>query len=511
MLEAALKGLAVLLQPSGLLCLLGGTLFGMFNGIIPGLSGVTSIALLTPLTFAMDADQAFILLLSAFVASTVAGSITAILVGVPGTSKNAATVFDGYAMGQSGKAVEALATSSSASFFGAMVGGAVLMGSLPILRRFILSFGPPEFLFLIVWGLVTIGAVSGRSLLSGLIGAAIGLLLSFVGVNPVLGGARYTGGTLYLWDGFSLGTVFLGLFAVATALDVARKKGSSGTSGMLVKAGKDTQQLFSGILAPFRHFWLFIRCSIIGTIVGIMPGAGGTVASFICYGHAVQTSRDKSRYGQGDIRGVVAPECANNASQMGALIPTLTFGIPGSEGTALLLGAFLIHGINPGPELYAGHLSLIWVIIWTTIFGNLLASAITIVAGPSIALMTKISKTYMVPIILCVSLYGAYTFRQNVMDVLLAVVFGLFGLCLSRFSVPKATVVIAFVLGRLAEQAFYRTVQIGRGSFAAGMTGRPIAWVFIILTVLTVLLPYAAGLIGKTKKGGNAGAEGIPA
>jgi len=342
----ALSALKILMQFDSILYLIGGGLFGMLAGLIPGLSGSTAIILLIPLTFGMDPNQAFLTLVSAYGASTVGGSLTAIIIGVPGQGKNAATVFDGFPMSQKGQAAEAVGAAAASSAYGGIFGALVLAFLIPVMRQVVLLFGPPEFLMLAVWGLSVIGVLTGRYLINGLIAVFIGLLLSFVGFNPVVGGIRYTFGSMYLWDGISMASVFIGFFAVSIVIDLAIK--GVPIAGSRAKIHNAFKKMLVGLMAPIRHFALFIRCSAIGTIIGMIPGVGGIVAAFLAYGHAVQSSKDKSMFGKGDIRGVIGPESSNNSSAGGAMVPLLAFGIPGGEATALMLGALMIHGISPG-------------------------------------------------------------------------------------------------------------------------------------------------------------------
>lgn len=496
MFHSAFSALAILIQFDSLFYVIIGSMFGMICGLIPGLSGTTAMILLIPLTFGMDPNQAFVILVAAMGAATVGGSITAILIGVPGAGVNAATVFDGFPMAQKGYAAEAIGAAAASSAYGGILGALVLALFLPIMRQIILLFGPPEFLMLAVWGLSTIGSLTGRSLINGLIAVFIGLLLSFVGFNPVVGGIRYTFGLTYLWDGIPLAPLFIGFFAVSMVIDLAINGAPIAGSG--VKIQNATKKMLVGIMAPIRHFGLFIRCSAIGTIIGIIPGVGGVVASFLAYGHTVQSSKDKSMFGRGDIRGVVGPESSNNASAGGALVPTISFGIPGSAATALLLGALMIHGISPGPEMLQTHLSLIWVIVGALILSNILASTVTCLAVSQLVKVTRIRPAYLVPIILAVSLAGSYSFQQRMFDVIIAVIIGLLGYILKSFNIPISPVVIAYILGSIMEKSFFQTLQIGRGSFMI-FFHRPIALALALITVITLVWPFISGSLQRRK------------
>lgn len=492
MLDPVIQGLLLNFTPYGFFLLLVGSFVGWVCGLIPGLSGSTAIILLLPLTFGMGLNGAMILLIGAMGASTVGGSITAILLNVPGAAVNAATCFDGFPMARQGKAGVAISAAASASMFGGIFGAFVLIAFIPLINRLILAFGPPEFFAMCIWGLSVIGAVSGKSMLSGLISGAIGLLISFIGLNPVFGIPRYTFGNLYFHDGVRLAPMFIGLFAVASAIDLAVTGQAVSQRGIVVKGG-----IWEGFISPFKHFGLFIRSSIIGTIIGAIPGVGGVVAAFLAYGHAVQSTRKNPHFGKGDIRGVIAPESSNNAKDGGALIPTLAFGIPGSEATALLLGGFIIHGIKPGPELFQDNMTLIWVIIWALILSNIIGTLMAIWWGPKMAKMTIVPPAFISPVILAVSLIGSYAFNSDINDVFAALIIGLLGYLAIKYEFPRAPMIIGFILGSITERSFFQSLQIARGSYSTFIT-RPIADVLWIIVILTLIFPYI--YVAKQKK-----------
>jgi len=490
-LEGVGVALGVIFEPYALLLLFFGAVFGLFCGVIPGLSGSTALILLIPLTFNMDFGHAMVLLMAAATAGTVGGSITSILLGVPGAGVNAATVFDGFPLARLGRGGEAVAAAAMSSALGGVFGVFVLILLIPFLRQVVLAFGPPEFLMLAVWGLSVIAAVSGRSLISGLIGAVLGLMMSFVGFNSVIGGLRFTFGWIYLWDGLRLAPVFIGLFAIATALDLAVSGEKIVKEGIELKTG--FRQLRKGLMAPFNHFALFIKSSLMGTIIGIIPGVGGVVAAFLAYGQAVQSSKDKTQFGRGDIRGVVAPESSNNAKDGGSLVPTLAFGIPGSESMAILLGAFLIHGVTPGPGMLEDRINETWIIILTLAVASVISSPIAVLVSTQLVKANKLSPFYLSPIIVTAGLVGAYAFNSEINDVFLAFAIGVFGYLAIKFDLPRAPIIIAYILGGLTERSFFQTIQMGRGSFAIFFT-RPIALALLALVVVTACAPYFMGL-----------------
>ena len=314
-----------------------GVLLGLCFGIIPGLGGTTALALLIPITFSMDSLDAMYLAGGVMGATSFGGSITAILLNTPGTAPNAATTFDGYPLAQQGRAGEAIGASATASAMGGLIGLVTLMLFIPLAKEIVLLFGPVEFLLLTILGLVAIAVSSRGKLLRGLIAGGFGLIFAFVGVDTVSGHTRFTLETDYLWDGIPLVPTLTGLFAISQMIELSLKGGSVVTER--VNIGNLTG-LWQGVVAVFKHWTVLLRGSLIGTIIGAIPGLGGTVASFIAYTSTVQSSRDPSSFGKGNIIGVIAPESANNAKDGGSLVPTVAFGIPGSAETAVFLGHF---------------------------------------------------------------------------------------------------------------------------------------------------------------------------
>jgi len=429
--SAAVEGLGLVFSWPNLLYPIVGTILAMIFAFLPGVGGVTLMALAIPFTFSWDPLQ-IVLLFGAFLGgATFMGSVTAVLFNVPGTAPNAATILDGHPMAERGEAATAISCAASSSALGSTFGVVVLIALLPAMRPLILSFGPLEFLLLTVWGLTTIAIVGGGSRIKGLATAGIGLLLAFVGLDPRTAEPRFTLGSDYLLDGLKIVPVLLGLFALSEIIHFA-------TSGKVSISGKLhnrdlTGSVKKGLFAPFLHFGLFIRSSVIGTVVGMIPGIGGTVAGFIAYGHAVQTSRGKQRFGKGDLRGVMAPEAANDAKDAGSLVPAIAFGIPGSEATVLLLTVFTLHGIVPGRQLLDHNLSLVFALIWTLFFSNWMTSILGLLVSGHLARITTLRTQFLVPIILCLVASSAVVFRGSLTDLTVTVTFGVFGYFLKIF------------------------------------------------------------------------------
>ena len=461
-----------------------GSMLGMLFGILPGLGGPHVIALLLPVTYGMDPSLAVVLLIGAMGAVPFGGSISAILINTPGTGQSAATCFDGFPLARQGKAQLAIAVSATASCFGAIFGAVILTAILPIGKLVVLSFSYPEYFMLAVMGFSVIAAVSGESLWKGLLAACLGLMLATMGYDPVTGAVRFTFGIDYLWDGIKLVPAFIGLFAVGEALDLFMKRGKI-AQVEYISRGKG--QIWQGIAAVFQHFGLFIRSSVIGTVIGIIPGVGGAVANFLAYGQAVQTEKNPETFGTGDVRGVIAPESANNAKDGGTLVPTLIFGIPGGLETAILLGALIVLGLEPGPRMMLENPEVVLVIIYTLVASNILVSAIGLFGGSWLCRITLFPTTLLAPVVFMLALVGAYATEGYVADVIVAAVFGVLGYCMKRFGFSRIPLVLALVLGRLAQKTFHQTIM------AWGVKGfftRPISLGLFIVTIVMIAAPY---------------------
>ena len=463
-----------------------GVLLGLCFGIIPGLGGTTALALLIPITFSMDSLDAMYLAGGVMGATSFGGSITAILLNTPGTAPNAATTFDGYPLAQQGRAGEAIGASATASAMGGLIGLITLMLFIPLAKEIVLLFGPVEFLLLTILGLVAIAVSSRGKLLRGLIAGGFGLLFAFVGVDTVSGHTRFTLETDYLWDGIPLVPTLTGLFAISQMIELSLKGGSVVTER--VNVGNLTG-LLKGVVAVFKHWTVLIRGSFIGTIIGAIPGLGGTVASFIAYTSTVQSSRDPSSFGKGNIIGVIAPESANNAKDGGSLVPTVAFGIPGSAETAVFLGILVLHGIDPGPTLLLENEREVYGLIIALTMSAVGASLIGLLTARWLVKITFVNVNILVPLVVTISLTGVYVLEGKPGDVILALVMGIIGYFMIRFDYPRLTLVIALVLGETAERSFHQSLMISDNNIVGLITDRPQAVFLVFATLLTLLLP----------------------
>ncbi|MDP2645376.1 MAG: tripartite tricarboxylate transporter permease [Desulfobacterales bacterium] len=478
MIEALFQGLLDLLRFDVFIFMMLGVMIGLVFGIIPGLGGLTGLSILLSLVWGMQPVQALSFLLALSCATSQGGSITAILLNVPGTGPNAATLLDGYPMAQQGQAGRALGAVLAAGAFGGLFGGVLMIALIPVVRPLVLGFASPELFFLALLGISLITAIAKGSMAKGLISGALGIVLALFGYQMTTGIPRFTFGTLYLEDGIKLIPFTLGLFAFPEIIDLAvRRRAITRAEGAIAEVGSD---LFEGVKDVFRHFWLFVRCSTIGTVLGIIPGVGAEVATFVCYGHAKQTSRHPERFGLGTVEGVIAPESAANAKEGGALLTTLAFGLPGSAVMALLLGAFLVVGITPGPKMLEENLALSFSLAWTNILANVLSSAILYISAKQLVKITFVNPRILAPFILVFATIGAYSVGQNILDVFAAFLFTLLGYGAKSFGYNRAALILGFILGDLAETYFL----ISLNAYGMGFPLRPVSLILIGIILL---------------------------
>ena len=480
--EAIRIALDTISNPINLVYILLATLLGLIAGIFPGLGGPVALSLLIPITFPLEANVALMILAANLGGTAFGGSITAILLNTPGDAPNAATLLDGYPMTRQGRAGEALGASAMASGAGAIVGVILLVLTIPVIRRVAVAFHSVDIFWLALLGLATIAVVTRGSILSDLIAGAFGLMLAFHGLNPVTGTARFTWGENYLLSGIPLVPLIIGLFAIA---EMIKLMGEQSTISERAELGGG---VYAGIRSVVENWSVFLRSSVLGWLIGVVPGAGGTVANFLAYLQAQATSDDPDAFGTGDIRGVIASEAANDAKDGGTMVPTLGLGIPGSASTAVLVGAFTINGLTPGPLLFQENLQIVFIIIFALVISNVLTSVIGVFSAKYLVKVTQVSVTVVAPVVVIVALFGSFVIRNQFNDVLLTLVFGLFGFLMVRFDLSRVALIIAIVLGPLAEENFHRGLQASQGDISALYT-RPLSMLLIVLLVLVLLLP----------------------
>ena len=485
MLESALTAFALMFTPQGIMFLALGVGIGLVFGVIPGLGGATAIALLIPLTYGLDPNLAITLFGGIMGSVAFGGSISAILLNTPGIAPNAATCFDGFPLAQQGKAGMAIGAAATASSLGGLIGVAILVAVIPVAKEIVILFGPPEFFALAILGLSAIALSTGGKFLRGLIAGGIGLALAFVGYDAVNGGTRFTGGLEYLFDGISLVPTLTGLFAIAEMINMTVKGGTiAGQAARNIRITRVTD----GVRAVFEHYPVLLRGSAIGAFIGAVPGAGGTVAAFLSYASTVQADKNPESYGKGNIRGVIAPEAANNAKDGGALIPTLAFGIPGSAEMAVFLGVLILHGLEPGPLMLIEHQGVVFSLIVALAISAVLASAVGLVLARPLALITLVDVHILAPVVVSVALVGVYALHGSVGDVIVAVMFGIVGFLMIRFDYPRITLVIALVLGDLAERSYHQSIMIGDGDPTIFLR-RPLSLTLFLIVIAVLIAP----------------------
>ncbi len=472
-----------------MLIMTGSVMFGLIIGVLPGLGGTVAMVLLIPLTFGLSPEASIVLLLAAYGASNFGGSITSILINTPGDAVNAATTFDGYPLAKQGKAGMAITASMFCSALGGLVGLVVLDLMIPVARKLILAFSYPDFFMLAVFGLTVIASVTQGNTFRGLISALFGLLLAFVGTDPILGSDRFTFGMDYLWDGIDLIAVIIGLFAIGEAYTLSRQNESI-ASDIEVKSGIS----WEGITAVIKNYWLFLRSCFIGIYIGMIPGVGGVVASFLAYGTAVQMSKTPEKFGKGAIEGVIAVESANDAKEGGSLLPTLAFGIPGNAAMAVLMGGLMMHGLSPGPEMLTKNIDTTEFLIAAAIVGKFVAMALGLLFATRLIFLTKIRGSLMAPGIIVFALIGAYGSGGKLGDVIVAALFGLIAVFMQKYGYSRISLIIALVLGKLFESSYHQSMTTFGVS---GFFTRPIALVLLSITVFSLIWPF----IRKKQKG----------
>ncbi len=483
-LVAAGHALLIIMEPHRLLLLFAGVCMGLSLGILPGIGGLAGTALLLPFTFNLDPHAAFALLLGLGATTTTADPISAILFGAPGHAASAATVLDGYPMTKRGEAGRALGASYMSALMGGLFGAALMGIALPIMRPIILYMGSPELLAIAVFGISMVASLSGNAPLRGLTAACLGMMLAMVGTDPQTGTLRWTLNSLYLWDGVPLVPVTLGIFALPELCDLAVSRMAIVTGGVKIdtKAG-----MLLGIKDCLSNWFLILRCSWIGAGLGAVPGIGASVIDWVSYGHALRTEKGAAKsFGTGDVRGVIAAESATNAKEGGALVPTVAFGVPGSAGMAILLGAFLIQGLVPGPDMLTKNLEVTYSMVWSIAVANILGSGLCFAFSGHLAKIATLRFTLIMPVVLSLIYIGAFESSRQWGDLYSLLCFGVFAWGMKHFKWPRPPFVLGFILGDTIER--YTFISIER--YGAGWMLRPAVAIFFIMAILTVARPF---------------------
>lgn len=492
LLDQILLGFQTAISPVNLMYCFVGVLLGTVIGLLPGLGSATGVAILLPLTLTLEPITALIMLAGIYYGTQYGATISSILISTPGDSATVVTTLEGYQLARKGRAGPALAIAAIASFIAGTVSIVLLMTLAPLFASFALKFGPPEIVALMVLGFAGVIGFTGTSRAKGLAMAAFGLAIATIGIDPQTGVERFTFGNIQLLGGIGFLEVVIGLFAVAEVMSAVRRGGS-----------EPIHTRFRDMLLS-REDWRrsrvpIVRGGVLGFVMGVIPGAGATLASFFSYDVERRFSKHKEEFGKGAIEGVAGPEAANNAAVNGAFVPTLTLGIPGSGTTAVLLGAFLLFGIQPGPLLLQEQPQLVWGLIASFYIGNVILLLLNLPLAPLFASILRLPYGVLYPLILLLCFVGAYAIENRMWGVWLAFVFGVIGYFMKRYDYPAAPVILGLILGELFEKSLVQTSSISGGDFTIFFR-RPIALVLFVLAALVILAPYIARMVSSLSR-----------
>jgi TctA family transporter len=483
------------MEPHRLMFLMLGCIMGLVLGIVPGIGGLAGTAMLLPFTFAMDPYAAFALLLGLGSTTSTGDPIPAVLFGVPGGAASAATVLDGFPMAKNGEAGRALSAAYMSSLMGGIFGAALLAVSIPILRPVMLYLGSPELLAFTILGISMVAVLSGNAPLRGLAAGCLGIMIAMIGSDPQTGTLRWTFDSLYLWDGLPFLPALLGIFALPELCDLLI--GRTTISKSIDKANIYKGQ-WQGVKDCMTHWWLIVRCSWIGGGIGSIPGISASVIDWLAYGHALKTEKGaRETFGKGDVRGVIASESSNNAKEGGALVPTVAFGVPGSATMAILLGAFLIHGLVPGPDMLHKNLDITYTMVWSVALANILGAGLCYAFSPQFARLATLRYTLILPAVLGVVYIGAFEASRNWGDLIALLFFGVVGWLMKQHRWPRPPLVLGLVLGDSIER--YMFISVERYGFS--WLWRPVVAVLLIMSIVGLLRP----LISDIRRQGGVG------
>lgn len=483
-----MQGVSVATQPINILyCLVGGVC-GVLVGALPGLGPSAGLAIILPLTFGMEPVGGIIMLAGIYYGTMYGGAITAILIGVPGDSAAVATTFDGYPMNvRRHRAGAALGTSFFSSLIGGVIAVIIFTFLAPTIANFALSFGPPEYFALMILGFTTISGLTGKNPTKGYIAALIGLVFSLVGVDMVQGYPRFTFNMLNLLEGISFVPAALGLFGIAEIMSIT-KKDALGELKTIERKNIKWKKLLPN-KEDWKHSYpVTLMGSIIGFLFGVLPGVGATIASFVSYSTAKKISKRGDEFGTGIPEGIASCESANNAASVGALIPMLTLGVPGSGATVIMMGALMMFGMNPGPLLFVERPDFVWGLVGSLYVGNLLIFLICMTTVSLFVRILKVSTPKLNAVVMAFIIVGAYCLSNNIFDIGLTLFFGIIGYFMKKLDYPRAPLVLALVLGSIFEQSLRQSMILSDGSFAIFFK-RPLSATIIIISAILVLWP----------------------
>lgn len=490
-LDQLIFGFGIALTPENLLFVFVGVLAGTVIGILPGLGPMSAIALMIPIAFGMDPTSAIIMLAGVYYGAIFGGSTSSILLNAPGVAGTVATSFDGYPMARNGQAGKALAVAAVASFVGGTIGVVGLMLIAPTLSRFAVSFGPAEYFALMVLGLTAVVSLSGKNLTKGLIAAVVGVMIALVGIDSQTATLRFTFGLTELYEGVEFLIVALGVFALAEVL-VMLGRGRGGERGR-ISTLRLTRAEITTMTPPT------LRGSVLGFFTGVLPGAGATVASFLSYSLEKRIARDGASFGTGNLKGVAAPEAANNGAAVGSFVPLLTLGVPGSGTTAILLGALLVLGVQPGPLMLTDRPDMFWGVVASMYIGSVVLLVLNLPLIPVFAKVLNTPRALLLPLVVVFCVVGVYGLSFSVFDLWLLVGFGVLGYLMRRNGFPAAPLILGLILGGLMERSMRQALQISAGDWSVFVT-EPIPAVLLGLALVS-LLPTLVGLVRARRTG----------
>ncbi|WP_108502541.1 tripartite tricarboxylate transporter permease [Paracoccus indicus] len=483
MFDVAITALSQVMSIGHLSFLVLGVLVGLVVGILPGLGGIAGMSILLPFLYGMEPTAALGMLIGMVAVIPTGDTFTSVMMGIPGSSASQATVLDGFPMAKRGEAARALSAAFTSSLLGGIIGALVLSVAIVIARPLVLSFSSAELFMLTLFGLSMVAVLSGRSLTKGIAAAGLGLIIGTIGTAPATGEARMTMGTDYLYDGVPLVVVAMGLFAIPEIIDLL-KRGTAISDSTPLGGG-----WMKGVRDVFAHPWLVARCASLGCAIGALPGLGGAVVDWIAYSHVVQTSKDRSRFGKGDVRGVIAPESANNACQGGALVPTLLFGVPGSGSMAVFLGGMVLLGIQPGVTMVETRLDVTYTIIWSLALANVVGAGLCVLLARQVARLTQVPFVYLAPFMVMIAMFAAFQASRSMADLVALIIMGGVGIYMRRFGWPRPALLIGFVLAPGAEGYLYQAVQF----YGMDWVMRPGVIIIALITVVSVFLGLRFG------------------
>ena len=466
-----------------MLLIIGTSFVGLITGLLPGIGALNTLPLFLPITFALQPDLAIIVLAVLYMSSVYGGSISAILLNTPGTASSAATCLDGYPMSKMGKGGTAIGISMMSSFVGGFIGLAGLIFFSPIIADFAMKFQPAEYFMLAFLGLTLISTSTKGSTVKSLIVGCLGFIASSVGMDILTGQLRFTFGSFYLQGGIPFIPLIIGLFAFSEVLFLIEKK-----EGTIAEEGELTGSIMEGLRETFRYWKSLLRAALVGLGIGIIPGEGAVVANFTAYLTEVRFSKNPESFGKGNPAGVVAPEASNNACVAGTLIPTLTLGIPGGGVAAIFMGGLMMHGLNPGMELFTAHTDVLYTLFFGLVVANILIFLCGVIFAKPLARLTTIPISILIPCIIMLGVITTYLYRNTVMDVVVTIVTGFVGYLFRKKGFNLVPFLVGFILARIAERSFFQALLIADGSYATFFV-RPISGILFLLILSAVFLP----------------------